>query len=73
MKNGVHPRRIELIAQLLFSLAQTGDKQVIVTTHSPLEPFPLTAPLYDGDEITASRMRNEPRNGSVTAPACRHC
>ena len=35
-ENGVHPRRIELIAQLLFSLAQTGDKQVIVTTHSPL-------------------------------------
>ena len=35
-ENGVHPRRIELIAQLLFSLAQTGDRQVIVTTHSPL-------------------------------------
>ena len=35
-ENGVHPRRIELIAQLLFSLAQTGEKQVIVATHSPL-------------------------------------
>jgi predicted ATPase len=35
-ENGVHPRRIELIAKLLFSLAKIGEKQVIVTTHSPL-------------------------------------
>ncbi|TKD01678.1 AAA family ATPase [Polyangium fumosum] len=37
-ENGVHPRRVELIAQLLGSLA-LGSKerrQVIVTTHSPL-------------------------------------
>lgn len=32
--NGVHPRRIELIARLLFSLAER--RQVILTTHSPL-------------------------------------
>ena len=81
-ENGVHPRRVELIAQLLFSLAQTGEKQVIVTTHSPLlcdavlrleraspgvssllnvkrresqtvvEPFELTGPLFDDDEVT---------------------
>lgn len=35
-ENGVHPRRLELIAQLLFSLAVEQGKQVIVTTHSPL-------------------------------------
>jgi predicted ATPase len=35
-ENGVHPRRIELIAQMLFQLAKSGDRQVIVTTHSPL-------------------------------------
>lgn len=35
-ENGVHPRRIELIAQLLFSLAVERSQQVIVTTHSPL-------------------------------------
>ena len=33
-ENGVHPRRIELIARLLFSLAER--RQVVVTTHSPL-------------------------------------
>lgn len=32
--DGVHPRRIELIARLLFSLAER--RQVIITTHSPL-------------------------------------
>lgn len=35
-ENGVHPRRIELIAKLLFSLAVEEGRQVIVTTHSPL-------------------------------------
>ncbi len=33
-ENGVHPRRLELIAQLLTSLSQ--GRQLIVTTHSPL-------------------------------------
>jgi predicted ATPase len=35
-ENGVHPRRLELIAQLLLSLALEHGRQVIVTTHSPL-------------------------------------
>ena len=35
-ENGVHPRRIELVAQLLTSLALEQDRQVIVTSHSPL-------------------------------------
>jgi len=33
-ENGVHPRRLELIAELLFELAL--EQQVLVTTHSPL-------------------------------------
>ncbi|MGC9319309.1 MAG: AAA family ATPase [Armatimonadota bacterium] len=33
-ENGVHPRRLELIAELLVSLASEQDRQVIVTTHS---------------------------------------
>jgi predicted ATPase len=33
---GVHPRRIELIAKLILSLARNQKRQVIVTTHSPL-------------------------------------
>jgi predicted ATPase len=35
-ENGVHPRRLELIAELLLSLALEQDRQVVVTTHSPL-------------------------------------
>lgn len=34
-ENGVHPRRIELIAELLTSLALEQGRQLIVTTHSP--------------------------------------
>jgi len=35
-ENGVHPRRLELIADLLISIATRLKKQVIVTSHSPL-------------------------------------
>ena len=35
-ENGVHPRQIDLIAQLLFSLTEQYQRQVVVTTHSPL-------------------------------------
>lgn len=35
-ENGVHPRRLELIARLLVSLALDQGRQVIVTTHSPM-------------------------------------
>ena len=35
-ENGVHPRRLELIARLLLSLSGQDERQVIVTTHSPL-------------------------------------
>ncbi len=35
-ENGVHPRRLELIARLLLSLALEQGRQVVVTTHSPL-------------------------------------
>ena len=35
-ENGVHPRRLELIAELLLSIAMQKRCQVIVTTHSPL-------------------------------------
>lgn len=35
-ENGVHPRRLELIAELLLSLCVEQDRQILVTTHSPL-------------------------------------
>lgn len=37
-ENGIHPRRIRMIADLLKSRTATGDTQLIVTTHSPILP-----------------------------------
>ena len=37
-ENGVHPRRIQLIAELLKTRSMIGQSQYIVTTHSPLLP-----------------------------------
>ena len=37
-ENGVHPRRIEHVADLLNASSQSGDTQYIVTTHSPILP-----------------------------------
>lgn len=37
-ENGIHPRRIQLVAELLKTRASTGETQYIVTTHSPLLP-----------------------------------
>jgi predicted ATPase len=35
-ENGVHPRRLELVAELLASMALEQGRQLVVTTHSPL-------------------------------------
>jgi Predicted ATPase len=35
-ENGVHPRRIESIADLLTSMVMSGKTQLVVTTHSPV-------------------------------------
>lgn len=35
-ENGIHPRRIRMIADLLKNRTATGDTQIIVTTHSPI-------------------------------------
>ncbi len=37
-ENGIHPRRIELIAELLKTRAQADGTQYVVTTHSPILP-----------------------------------
>jgi predicted ATPase len=37
-ENGVHPRRIRDIAKILENRAESGDTQLIVTTHSPILP-----------------------------------
>ena len=35
-ENGVHPKRIELIARILTTLAMEKECQLVITTHSPL-------------------------------------
>lgn len=37
-ENGIHPRRIRMVADLLKTRSETGDTQLIVTTHSPILP-----------------------------------
>jgi len=37
-ENGVHPRRIRDIAKVLSARAESGNTQLIVTTHSPILP-----------------------------------
>lgn len=37
-ENGVHPRWIRDIAKILASRAESGDTQLVVTTHSPVLP-----------------------------------
>jgi predicted ATPase len=37
-ENGIHPRRLKMVADLLKSRVATGDTQLIVTTHSPTLP-----------------------------------
>ena len=67
-ENGVHPRRLELIAELLISLAVSQQRQVIVTTHSPLF---CEAVLRKGrnalSEIALVNVRQTP-NGTEMAP-----
>ena len=64
-ENGVHPRRLDLIAQLLMSLATDGGRQVIVTTHSPLfcDAVLKLAPSMPGDV----GLLNVRRVGQATA------
>jgi predicted ATPase len=57
-ENGVHPRRIELIAQMLHSLATDPKRprQVIVTTHSP---------VFCGAVLRAARSQPEGERKSI--------
>ncbi|WP_419942068.1 AAA family ATPase [Candidatus Palauibacter sp.] len=58
-ENGVHPRRLELIARLLASLALDQGRQVIVTTHSPLlcSAILREARARDSDDISLFNVR----------------
>jgi predicted ATPase len=37
-ENGVHPRRLQLIAEMLQNSVRPGDMQILVNTHSPFLP-----------------------------------
>lgn len=50
-ENGVHPRRLELVARLLLNLAAHREHQVIVSTHSP---------LLVGSILRAKRQADDP-------------
>jgi predicted ATPase len=82
-ENGVHPRRIELIARLLLEMAKQG-RQVVVTTHSPVfvgEVIRLVRGQHEGSNVAlydvsrvgaASRLRPfEPEGPLFTDAALR--
>ena len=67
-ENGVHPRRLELIAQLIVSLALEQERQVIVTSHSPLfcrEVLRLTRERRSDAQLLAVRRE---AGATVVAP-----
>jgi len=63
-ENGVHPRRLELIAQLLASLALEQGKQIIITTHSPL--FCSAMLKIAREDSVAIRLFNVRRDDAAT-------
>ena len=52
-ENGVHPRRIQLIAELLKTQETLNQTQHIITTHSPILPD-----LLEDDSLFAVRRLN---------------
>jgi ABC-type transporter Mla maintaining outer membrane lipid asymmetry ATPase subunit MlaF len=60
-ENGVHPRRIELIAKLLASMAFDSQRQVVVATHSPLFCGETLRMMRDRPQLV--RMFNVVRDG----------
>ena len=59
-ENGVHPRRIELIAEMLINRASLGQTQLIVTTHSPLLPDRVPDSSLLAVRRVAGRTRIDP-------------
>jgi len=67
-ENGVHPRRLELIVQLLASLALEQGRQIIVTTHSPLFcDCVLKRAQAHSDAIALLRVRQSSKGTDVSA------
>jgi predicted ATPase len=70
-ENGVHPRRIRDIAKILESRAESGNTQLIVTTHSPtlLDHIPYES-LFVCEKKGASTII-EPLSARVWGPLAR--
>jgi predicted ATPase len=65
-ENGVHPRRLELIANLLTSLCVEQERQIVVTTHSPLLcSIMLKRSREDSDLVRLFQVRQTPEGTSV--------
>jgi len=66
-ENGVHPRRIELMAKLLSSLALDQQRQVIVTTHSPIFcDAILRLAQKDGESIGLFNVKRGPEGTRIS-------
>ena len=52
-ENGIHPRRIRDVAELLKTRSESGDSQMIVTTHSP-----VLLDLLPGDSLFVCRKED---------------
>ncbi len=64
-ENGVHPRRIELIAELLKTQESLNQTQHIITTHSPILPDPLEdSSLFAVRRLNGQTHINPPSSGS---------
>ena len=72
-ENGVHPRRVELIAKMLTSLALDHHRQVVVTTHSPLfcDAVLKEARSRSTEDVGLFNVRHE-GTGSVVEPFDTH-
>jgi predicted ATPase len=62
-ERGIHPRRIKEVVDFIFSLAQSKDIQVIMTSHHPyilneFEDIPEAVFVFDKDEEGATQVRN---------------
>jgi predicted ATPase len=66
-ENGVQPRRIEVIADLLLSMAR-GGRQVIVTTHSPVLVSAMWARKIEGHSEIRLLRASDTSSGSYIEP-----
>lgn len=69
-ENGVHPRRIELIARMFHTREHLGQSQQIVTTHSPILADELPSKSLFAVRREHGRTRIDPvaRRGPPTGP-----